>query len=276
MSANIPNGRITYSKLTKYDQADVDLIEKPAQGLPSQSTIAGNAAMSDTALPTVSSIKKARKVPFALNRSNSKRSEHGQKPKPIPLARIDVEHHKQAYNADEYSQPNPKFVLDGPKTAPLSAEKDRSFRDMVNSATRNRSADRQQSLSQEESLQPRRTEKSKDGQQKFITSASSVFRPDGAGAHLFQNFKSSSTKAAGGFGKASKGFLGKMSRGGSTEGKKEPHTIRVVNLPLAEQARITHIARRLEDSKDKTEYWMPALPWRCIEYVPPLSSLVLR
>jgi len=36
-------------------------------------------------------------------------------------------------------------------------------------------------------------------------------------------------------------------------------------LPLVEQTRKTRIAKRLEDSKDKTEFWMPALPWRCIE-----------
>jgi hypothetical protein len=28
---------------------------------------------------------------------------------------------------------------------------------------------------------------------------------------------------------------------------------------------LTRISTRLEQSRDKTEFWMPALPWRCIE-----------
>ena len=43
------------------------------------------------------------------------------------------------------------------------------------------------------------------------------------------------------------------------------HNFKVISLPLPEQARISRISKRLEDSKDKTEFWMPALPWRCIE-----------
>jgi hypothetical protein len=39
----------------------------------------------------------------------------------------------------------------------------------------------------------------------------------------------------------------------------------VINLPLVEQTRITRISKKIEASKDKTEFWMPSLPWRCIE-----------
>ena len=38
-----------------------------------------------------------------------------------------------------------------------------------------------------------------------------------------------------------------------------------LRLPLVEQVRKTRICKRLEDSRDKTEFWIPALPWRCIE-----------
>lgn len=45
----------------------------------------------------------------------------------------------------------------------------------------------------------------------------------------------------------------------------DQYTCTVINLPLVEQTRRTRIAKRLELSMDKTEFWMPALPWRCIE-----------
>lgn len=45
------------------------------------------------------------------------------------------------------------------------------------------------------------------------------------------------------------------------------YVCKVINLPLAEQTRLTRISKRLADSKDKTEFWMPALPWRCIDYL---------
>ena len=43
------------------------------------------------------------------------------------------------------------------------------------------------------------------------------------------------------------------------------YVLKVINLPLVEQARITRISKDLSKCKDKTEYWMPSLPWRCIE-----------
>ena len=92
---------------------------------------------------------------------------------------------------------------------------------------------------------------------------------DGAGSKLFSNFKSTSAKAADGIGKAGKGLFGKITRSSNSNGKEvtddENYVFSVIKLPLVEQTRRTRIAKRLEDSKDKTEFWMPALPWRCIE-----------
>lgn len=86
---------------------------------------------------------------------------------------------------------------------------------------------------------------------------------DQGGSHLFTNIKS---KAADGLGKAGKGIFGKMTRSGSSNAREEERYAHVViNLPLVEQTRKTRIASRLADSRDKTEFWMPALPWRCIE-----------
>jgi hypothetical protein len=47
----------------------------------------------------------------------------------------------------------------------------------------------------------------------------------------------------------------------------EHYVLRVINLPLIEQTRLTRISKRLEDSRDKTEFWMPAFPWRAIDYL---------
>ena len=153
----------------------------------------------------------------------------------------------------------------GPKTAPL--QQDRSLRDMMSSNPRNRSADRQLHARDrsQENMPMRRGEKASSGG--LSTSSSSGFR-EGAGSHLFTNLKNTSSKAADGLGKAGKGFFGKIARSGSSnarEEEQERYVISVINLPLVEQTRRTRIARRLEDSKDKTEFWMPALPWRCIE-----------
>lgn len=97
-------------------------------------------------------------------------------------------------------------------------------------------------------------------------STSGGFR-EGPGSHLFTNIKATSTKAADGLGKAGKGIFAKLNRSGSSNARDdERYVLNTINLPLKEQTRKTRIAFRLEDSKDKTEFWMPALPWRCIEY----------
>lgn len=65
--------------------------------------------------------------------------------------------------------------------------------------------------------------------------------------------------------------IGKIGRSGSSHEKEsaphveEQYTLKVINLPLVEQTRITRISKSLDACKDKTEYWMPSLPWRCIE-----------
>ena len=150
----------------------------------------------------------------------------------------------------------------GLKTAPL--QQDRSIRDMVSSGIRNRSADRQlPSNHSQENMPTRRGDKAAGPG--LSASSSGVFR-ENSGSHLFTNIKHTSSKAADGLGKAGKGIFGKIARSGSSNVKEdERYILKVINLPLVEQTRRTRIAQRLEDSKDKTEFWMPALPWRCIE-----------
>ncbi|KAI4089877.1 MAG: hypothetical protein L6R37_007983 [Teloschistes peruensis] len=156
----------------------------------------------------------------------------------------------------------------GLRTAPLDTDSSRSFRDLMGSAIRNKSADRQPNHKQSTGSFTRGRP---GGQQRSLApSASTVFR-DGAGSRLFANLKGTSSKAADGLGKAGKGIFNKMGRSGSSHSKEdpadEPYQFIVINLPLVEQTRRTRIAKRMEDSRDKTEFWMPALPWRCIDYL---------
>lgn len=64
--------------------------------------------------------------------------------------------------------------------------------------------------------------------------------------------------------------LGKIGRANSNHGKEIPdseYLLQIINLPLVEQVRITRISKNLGSCRDKTEYWMPSLPWRCIDYL---------
>ncbi|EAW11858.1 putative Rho GTPase activator (Bem2) [Aspergillus clavatus NRRL 1] len=115
---------------------------------------------------------------------------------------------------------------------------------------------------------PIRKERSHGGSMVPSTSLSQV---SGASAALFNNIKQSSSGAADRIGKAGKGFFGKITRSGSTNEREllndDNYVCSVINLPLIEQARRTRIAKKIEDCRDKTEFWMPALPYRCIDYL---------
>lgn len=199
-----------------------------------------------------------------LTRTRSIRMDDGpRKSKPTtPILTTNPEIMIQYDGSNEFEDQRP------PKTAPL--QQDRSLRDMMNSSTRNRSADRQpQNNNSQENIGVRREDRPSG--QGLSTSSSRIFRESGGahgGSHIFTNIKNTSSKAADGLGKASKGIFGKIARSGSSNAKEEErYVLRVINLPLIEQTRRTRIARRLEDSKDKTEFWMPSLPWRCIDYL---------
>ncbi|KAL5045191.1 hypothetical protein BDW71DRAFT_88221 [Aspergillus fruticulosus] len=104
-----------------------------------------------------------------------------------------------------------------------------------------------------------------------LVPSASLSQVSGASAAIFNNLKQSSSGAADRLGKAGKGFFGKITRSGSTNEREQVaddnYVCSVINLPLIEQARRTRIAKRLEDCRDKTEFWMPALPYRCIDYL---------
>lgn len=201
-----------------------------------------------------------------INRSRSTRVDDSETPRPYQpsAANQSVTLLDAAEEVQENEDMRPPPSTSAIRPIPM-ASSDRSLRDAVN---RNRSADRESSNHSSENVAPRRfgpanlTAHSQSG---LSSSASGMFK-EGASSHLFTNLKNTSTKAADGLGRAGKGFLGKMNRKDSnTTDKEMPYMVRVINLPLVEQTRKTRIAARLEDSKDKTEFWMPALPWRCIE-----------
>lgn len=128
---------------------------------------------------------------------------------------------------------------------------------MMSSAVRNRSEDRA-------SLRDT-ANKETQGKEQYRTQAPSS--RDNGGTFL-SGLRNSSTKAAG---MIRDGLFGKSQR--TTTPDKEPavddehYVIKVINLPLVEQTRKTRISKRLEDSRDKTEFWMPAFPWRAIDYL---------
>lgn len=134
----------------------------------------------------------------------------------------------------------------------------------MTSNVRQHSADRQPTTAREE---PRGRE-TKDAPRTQTSSFSSSFRE--VGGHTFlANLRNGATKGAGAL---SKGLFGKSGRSGSTTEKEvvvddEHYQLKVINMPLIEQTRLTRISKKLEDSRDKTEFWMPAFPWRAIDYL---------
>jgi len=116
-----------------------------------------------------------------------------------------------------------------------------------------------------------------------------AFGHPGNGQNQPPSGKSGPARAADNLGRAAKGFLGKLSNrtglGDSShsndrfakpqqsysdvEAQKAALTknYKIVNLPLDEQTRRTRICKRLEDCKDKTEFWLPAVAYRCIDYL---------
>lgn len=164
------------------------------------------------------------------------------------------------------------------KTAPLQT--DRAFKEAMGSAARNRSADRPSTSTNDDN----NTMKKERSYGVAGPMSQSLTPKDASAGSLFNNLKQQSTGAADRLGKAGmkagKGIFGKITRSGSSNERElvtdDIYTCSVINLPLIEQTRKTRISKGLDRSKDKTEYWMPALPWRCIEYVDASLPLFMR
>ncbi|KAF1845828.1 uncharacterized protein K460DRAFT_281765 [Cucurbitaria berberidis CBS 394.84] len=92
------------------------------------------------------------------------------------------------------------------------------------------------------------------------------------GATLMSSLGSGARKMGEKMDSARKGVFGKLGRSSSSHETQvsisnEPYVCKIIHKPLVEQTRLTRISTRLEQSRDKTEFWMPALPWRCIDYL---------
>lgn len=202
--------------------------------------------------------KKPRQRFGLLNRSRSIKGDDQSRPKPSPPQKLDLTSPTANSNRD------PQFA-EPMKTAPLrQGHRERAFGDSMGSSQRNRSADRPP-VPRDRSQEKFPARNNRPGG----SLANSNSFKDGAGTQLLSNLHQTGKGAADRLGKAGKGFLGRITRSGSGHERElvtdDNYTCSSINLPLVRQTRRTRIAKRLELSKDKTEFWMPALPWRCIE-----------
>ncbi|KAK5990410.1 putative Rho-type GTPase-activating protein 2 [Cladobotryum mycophilum] len=232
-----------------------DTLHRPFPTFPSLSDLSISSSIADNdSAPSPSTSRKNKSKSFGLlSRSRSNRDPEIESPKisPMPLPTASSNH----------------TLADGNtplRTAPVA--QDRAFRDMMNSSVRNRSEDR--AFCRDVGVGKENHHREKDHKEKEHRVHSSALRDTGASA-LFSGLRNSSTRAAD---LLSKGLFGKASRSGSTTHREpaiddEHYVLKVINLPLVEQTRLTRISKRLEDSKDKTEFWMPAFPWRAIDYL---------
>ncbi|KAK5096591.1 hypothetical protein LTS08_007464 [Lithohypha guttulata] len=190
--------------------------------------------------------KSKSKLGGILTRSRSGRPEDEKKLKQRPSTQLNFEISPPSeQQSDHYATPL--------KTAPIK----NGFRDHVypaeGAAMRNRSADQ---IGNED---PR------------PNGHSAAAPPPQQREGLFATFQHTGRGVGDRLGKAGRGLFNKMTRSGSTNERElvpdEHYSCTTINLPLVKQTRKTRIAKRLDQSNDKTEYWMPALPWRCIDYL---------
>ncbi|KAI1356358.1 hypothetical protein F5Y01DRAFT_76568 [Xylaria sp. FL0043] len=236
------------SKTSKYsDRSSPDLpIQKPAPILPSNSdTPPPSSTEHDSAIS-----KRNKPKPFTLlSRNRSLKEQDGQN-----LQQNVTIHVAEPERTATLNEQPPL------KTAPINSDAhDRSFRHMMNSSTRNHSADR--AVRDTSTHKEYRNEKENRSQPPSIR--------DNGGSTFLGGLRSSGSRAAD---MISKGLFGKSSRSASTSEREpvvddEHYVLKVINLPLVEQTRKTRISKRLEESRDKTEFWMPAFPWRAIDYL---------
>lgn len=203
-----------------------------------------------------SSSKKDKQKPFALlTRTKSMKERQGPSPREA-ASEIRIQEPERTYASQRHQQPL--------RTAPMDKEAlhDRSYRHRMDSPERNHSADRAAHRDRpNKDLRPDRDNQNRSHPSSFKESAGSSF---------LGNLKSSGSRAADIF--SNRFFGNKSSRSASTTEREpvvddEHYQLKVINLPLVEQARKTRISKKLEDARDKTEFWMPAFPWRAIDYL---------
>jgi hypothetical protein len=229
---------------------------------------------------------------IASQQSSTNNSTKKSKPKPFTLLSRTRSFRGDDKSPDEVSpksiiaKPEPAYSPESSlKTAPLPIEHDRSFRHMMSSTIRQRSEDRQPTLPRDRSQSEKHVREgsklkgSRDNSRSQMTRepqvAQGAKRADSAYSSSFKEgngflstLKTSATKGAEAL---SKGLFGKGRTYSTTEREPviddEHYQLKVINLPLVQQTRMTRISKKLEESRDKTEFWMPAFPWRAIDYL---------
>lgn len=232
--------------------------EKQHEAMPAQAT--GSETLSDSASQAPSKRGKSR-LGGILHRTKSIKIEDGdrmrlrnRRPSQLNLEAMPT----QQMNAE------PQYA-ESVKTAPLRSDhREKALGDNAGSFNRNRSADNR-SAERRPTTNESATRSDRGG---HPMPSSHSFR-DGSTLQILSKVHQTGMGVGDRLGKAGKGFFGKITRSDSSNARElipdEVYACTVINLPLVKQTRTTRIARRLELSKDKTEFWMPALPWRCIE-----------
>lgn len=226
-----------------------DDLQRPNLPFTSQSQVSLSSA-GDTDSASTASCKPRKAKPFGLlGRSRSNRDKDRPSPKLAPATLPNTPSIPVSY--DSFAPL---------RTAPVA--QDRAFREMMNSSIRNRSEDRalpRNGTASRENLRDR----DRDNHQRLHPPS----YKDNGGSTFLSGLRGS--RAVDIF---SKGLFGKSTRSGSTTEREstvddEHYVLKVINLPLIQQTRRTRISKRLEHSRDKTEFWMPAFPWRAIDYL---------
>ncbi|KUI66638.1 putative Rho-type GTPase-activating protein 2 [Cytospora mali] len=254
---------ITKQTSKQSDASYVDSVQRPAPSLPSRSDTSLVSFSLENGDPNNSTKRGPKPKPFALlGRSKSHREKDGRSPRHTPSPQ---EHREPAYHQHpQLSEPDRAYTAGPTKSAPVPL--DRSYTDNMSASSRNRSADRDRAPSRDASSS-RNENRDREYGRPHQSSASS--RELNGPASFFNNLKREGGRVAETIGK---GLFGKSGRSGSTTDREsvvddEHYVLKVINLPLVEQTRLTRISKRLEESRDKTEFWMPAFPWRAIDYL---------
>ncbi|POS85613.1 hypothetical protein EPUL_004221 [Erysiphe pulchra] len=180
----------------------------------------------------------------------------------------------------EKVQPQPEVTV-----LPAPVEQERSYRAMIVSNVRQHSSERIPTFHRDRSKDRSKEHGNKSAKEFSNSNSKSQIMSNlhremnktpaslssaGGSNNFLYNLKSQATKGAGAL---SKGLFGKGTRSSGNSIDKpldvddENYELKVINLPLIQQTRLTRISKKLEDSRDKTEFWMPAFPWRAIDYL---------
>ncbi|KAI7672455.1 Rho GTPase activation protein [Hortaea werneckii] len=161
-------------------------------------------------------------------------------------------------SASRGSKPELKASFEKPpNTAPIQSQNPRNEETMFKSKgkeSRGKSAERALASKSSENLTEARSLKATQSKEKSGFMSGS------------KNAMSKATKGGGNL-LTRLGKIGRSSSHNEKDVSDADYKIKVINLPLVEQTRITRISKDLGSCRDKTEFWMPSLPWRCIDYL---------